>query len=775
MWYYALDFEPLNGYFDWTGMRTANYEGITKAALQFMRENLARPITVPDIAKAVHYSRFHLEVTFRKTTGAGVRENLIRMRLNRAKILLIQTNLPIAEIGYNVGYVDPAYFSAAFRLREGTTPLQYRIASQAAKDTSIAPRHADTIEAPELFFLDTFSGAKPAPWWQSMQGQWRAEQGHMDGEGEDARVLLKNPLPENFRAQIEFTVIAAPGIPAADLFFVLADPTGNRSYHEFQVGANGNTMGILRQAQVVMQWNPKAIIRPGYRHKAEIELKQDRLSFRLDGQEMFAFRETFPPSYASRSRLGIRIWRNTIRLWRVAIEDLGFSTMVSAVRQGDLLYQEGLFDRAQEFYLRYAKSSRDALEMAELSYKIGMCLLGRKSPIHAREWFNKVPAFARGSFWETSAELALLEIDWEINEISRFEKRALAMFPNPVFEHGIRRLVYRLCEEADGRGFHDRAAGAMRLLVQSETSGSFFKVWAHQSLGNSLILANRLAEAEQHLKESLIFPNTAASVQSFARFSLSDLLAIMGRFDASEGRLKEIESSEPTPFNLLRCQIQRGRNLCAKGHDEEGLALLTKHAQLGEITEMATFAQMLAALVYCARKDPQNARKAIEHARYENPNSFYLQKGTVSRFLYPILVLGGDREQAAEMLKDDSYVGDAPFALRAEQAIKAGILLELAGKKQEAKALWVHTSQRFTEVRCPFFGALSSRLATGAADQTEQMPFPVANRIEMFYLVGLLNRARGNEKRAQQLFALAIEEDHMRLWPSRWAKDAVAT
>lgn len=57
--------------------------------------------------------------------GQTVVEYLTAVRLNRAKLLLSASDLPVEEIAYEVGYT-PNYFFSIFKKMEGVTPLKYR-------------------------------------------------------------------------------------------------------------------------------------------------------------------------------------------------------------------------------------------------------------------------------------------------------------------------------------------------------------------------------------------------------------------------------------------------------------------------------------------------------------------------------------------------------------------------------------------------------------------------------------------------------------------------
>ncbi len=51
---------------------------------------------------------------------------LARRRAEKAAVLLLTTNLPVAEIGRSVGWRDPNYFARRFRAAFGTTASAYR-------------------------------------------------------------------------------------------------------------------------------------------------------------------------------------------------------------------------------------------------------------------------------------------------------------------------------------------------------------------------------------------------------------------------------------------------------------------------------------------------------------------------------------------------------------------------------------------------------------------------------------------------------------------------
>lgn len=95
-------------------------------AQDYLRQNLATPIVVPALARRAGLSPSHFSARFRASTGYSVIEYLKRLRMARARQLLITSDHNIADIGSIVGYSDPFYFSRHFKVVNGVNPTQYR-------------------------------------------------------------------------------------------------------------------------------------------------------------------------------------------------------------------------------------------------------------------------------------------------------------------------------------------------------------------------------------------------------------------------------------------------------------------------------------------------------------------------------------------------------------------------------------------------------------------------------------------------------------------------
>ena len=91
-----------------------------------MREDVARPWTLEELAREANLSSPHFTALCRRQTGMPPLSLLIRLRLQRAMDLLQHGNHNVAEAARAVGYEDPFYFSRLFRKHIGVTPSSCR-------------------------------------------------------------------------------------------------------------------------------------------------------------------------------------------------------------------------------------------------------------------------------------------------------------------------------------------------------------------------------------------------------------------------------------------------------------------------------------------------------------------------------------------------------------------------------------------------------------------------------------------------------------------------
>lgn len=91
-----------------------------------MEQNLEGDISLEGLARSVGLSRRQLERLFEEQTGLSPGAAYRKIRLDRAKELLENTNRAVVDIAFDVGYSSASHFTKAFRLAFGSTPLSVR-------------------------------------------------------------------------------------------------------------------------------------------------------------------------------------------------------------------------------------------------------------------------------------------------------------------------------------------------------------------------------------------------------------------------------------------------------------------------------------------------------------------------------------------------------------------------------------------------------------------------------------------------------------------------
>jgi len=94
--------------------------------LAAMQERIDQELDLKRLAKTVQLSEAHFSRSFKKSTGFSPSQYLTRMRMERARRLLRETELPVVEIGLEVGYASPSHFAQVFRKEVGVLPSDYR-------------------------------------------------------------------------------------------------------------------------------------------------------------------------------------------------------------------------------------------------------------------------------------------------------------------------------------------------------------------------------------------------------------------------------------------------------------------------------------------------------------------------------------------------------------------------------------------------------------------------------------------------------------------------
>jgi AraC-like DNA-binding protein len=99
-------------------------------SIQYMEAHYAEPIKISTLAKLENYNTTYYIEWFRNETGTTPSKYLQQVRMDKAKVLLVNTQYRILDIALQVGYNSSASFTRAFKDLVGMTPQQYRKENQ---------------------------------------------------------------------------------------------------------------------------------------------------------------------------------------------------------------------------------------------------------------------------------------------------------------------------------------------------------------------------------------------------------------------------------------------------------------------------------------------------------------------------------------------------------------------------------------------------------------------------------------------------------------------
>ena len=95
-------------------------------AQKYMRDHTSENLSMEDVAKNVGMGYSKFRKMFRNYTGFSPNQYFLKLKLEKSKDLLLNTNLSSKEIAYELGFDSATYFNRIFRLHYHQTPIQYR-------------------------------------------------------------------------------------------------------------------------------------------------------------------------------------------------------------------------------------------------------------------------------------------------------------------------------------------------------------------------------------------------------------------------------------------------------------------------------------------------------------------------------------------------------------------------------------------------------------------------------------------------------------------------
>jgi YesN/AraC family two-component response regulator len=95
-------------------------------ARAYIQEHQAEELSLTQVAKAVNMSSFYFCKMFKKIAGINFTAYVARVRIEKSKNLLLNPNLRVSEIAFEVGFQSLTHFNRVFKKILGQSPTEYR-------------------------------------------------------------------------------------------------------------------------------------------------------------------------------------------------------------------------------------------------------------------------------------------------------------------------------------------------------------------------------------------------------------------------------------------------------------------------------------------------------------------------------------------------------------------------------------------------------------------------------------------------------------------------
>jgi AraC family transcriptional regulator len=126
------------------GLPTAKLEQV----LSLIDQRLSDGLSLRELAACAGMSQFHFARKFRLSTGQSPHAYLTQRRMERAKRLLHESDLPLAQVARRVGYQTQAHFTGVFRRHVGLTPRVFRLQPSWPHPAAATPDFPGVIARP---------------------------------------------------------------------------------------------------------------------------------------------------------------------------------------------------------------------------------------------------------------------------------------------------------------------------------------------------------------------------------------------------------------------------------------------------------------------------------------------------------------------------------------------------------------------------------------------------------------------------------------------------
>ncbi|MBP7949728.1 MAG: AraC family transcriptional regulator [Verrucomicrobiales bacterium] len=242
-------------------------------ALLYLEHHLGSRVSVPQIAEVACYTPRHFQRVFHEALGESVGDYLMRLRMQKAAVLLSFFEMPVAEAALAVGYESPSVFSRAFAAWHGCSPTKHRERNRSRnrfgeKPTSVAEaspplavRYAHMPDLRVACLRHTGHPAKMLPVWMRLLG-WAWKKKLLQGRKTWPLCLYHDGSEAAMEAQRCDVCLTVPDDFEADAHSgvgMMTIPGGLVAMHDFQ----GRASALVRRWDLFSEeWLPRSGRRP---------------------------------------------------------------------------------------------------------------------------------------------------------------------------------------------------------------------------------------------------------------------------------------------------------------------------------------------------------------------------------------------------------------------------------------------------------------------------------------------------------------------------------
>lgn len=149
----------------YSDVKNLSDDSTVQNVIEYIGQNYMKDITLKEICNIFNYSLPYMSAKFKKSVGIPFVEHLQKTRIENSMKLLSETDQPVADIAYIVGYRDIKSYYRAFKKHTDTTPAEFRKKSKKIHTEQIYIRYEKISENLTCdYFLITKEDAKTQKW-----------------------------------------------------------------------------------------------------------------------------------------------------------------------------------------------------------------------------------------------------------------------------------------------------------------------------------------------------------------------------------------------------------------------------------------------------------------------------------------------------------------------------------------------------------------------------------------------------------------------------------